>query len=379
MTNECNKTDVIEEESCGGEITIPFDPNKIRIRKDPFTLGQLIEKIECKEVVFDTDFQRKDDLWDNEKQSRLIESVLLGFPLPSFYFDEPDGNDDNVLKEERKWLVIDGLQRCSTFRNFCVTKKLILSGLEYLVDFNGLGYDQLPRTLQRRINQTSITIFILEKGTPINVKYNIFKRLNTGGLVLTPQEIRHAMNQGKPADTIAKLSRLTSFKTATNYQISTDRMEDRDFVTRFVAFYLQSYSKYQTDLDTFMTEGMASIRHLSDNECTKMISDFDKSMNTAYEIFGEDAFRKREYGSDRRKPLNKALFEVLSVAFAKLTVLESDQLISKKEQFCEKFMDLNRQLYFKNSLTQSTGKPASVRHRHEGIAKIISDTLSSTL
>jgi len=81
-----------EENNCVEEsdeshvpIKVPFDPNLIRIRRDPFTLGELIDKIEHKEVNFFTLFQRKADLWDKIKKSRLIESVLLKLPLPAFY------------------------------------------------------------------------------------------------------------------------------------------------------------------------------------------------------------------------------------------------------------------------------------------------------
>lgn len=368
--------DTVENESFGEEIVIPFDPNKIHIRQRMFTLGQLIDKIDCNEIVFDTKFQRKDDLWDDQKQSRLVESILLAIPIPAFYFDESDIDNSDLPTEERRWQVIDGLQRCSTFRNFCVKKSLVLNGLEYLTQYNGFFYDQLPKTLRRRIEQTQITLYILEKGTPENVKFNIFKRLNTGGLVLTPQEIRHAMNQGKPAKLIAQMANSAIFKSATCNKIPTDRMQDRDFVTRFVAFYLQRYQDYQSDLDSFMAEGMARIRKLTEKECNDMVSDFDKAMHAAYDIFGEDSFRKREYPSDPRKQINKALFETLSVAFAQLPQFKIDKLIERKDTFIAKFMELNRNLYFKQALSQSTGKPTAVKYRHEGVDRIIKETLN---
>ncbi len=92
-------------------ITIPFNPNMIRIRRDPFTISELVDKMEHDEIRFETPFQRKSDLWDKEKQSRLIESLLLKLPLPAFYFDETETDEDSEV-----WNVIDGLQRCSVFR-----------------------------------------------------------------------------------------------------------------------------------------------------------------------------------------------------------------------------------------------------------------------
>ncbi len=373
-----NEENQVEEEIVGNEpITIPFDPNLIRIRRDPFTLGELIDKIEYDEVNFETSFQRKSDLWDSTKQSRLIESVLLRLPLPAFYFDEIIENENDINKRRSVWQVIDGLQRCSAFNNFIVKQSLALENLEFLTRFNGAKYDDLPRELQRRINQSPITVYIVEKGTPDEVKFNIFKRINTGGLVLNAQEIRHAMNQGIAADYVASLAEMDSFKRATCNIIKTERMEDRDFVTRYVAFYLQDYAEYQPDLDSFLTKGMAKIKSVTQEEREEMKENFDKAMHTSMSIFGDDAFRKRQNPTDRRKPINKALFEVLSVYIAKLSEAQSQLLISKKELFKSKFMLLNNDPKFLYAISSGTGQKESVNRRYIDIKRIIDETLES--
>lgn len=373
-----NEENQVEEEIVGNEpITIPFDPNLIRIRRDPFTLGELIDKIEYDEVNFETSFQRKSDLWDSTKQSRLIESVLLRLPLPAFYFDEIIENENDINKRRSVWQVIDGLQRCSAFNNFIVKQSLALENLEFLTRFNGAKYDDLPRELQRRINQSPITVYIVEKGTPDEVKFNIFKRINTGGLVLNAQEIRHAMNQGIAADYVASLAEMDSFKRATCNIIKTERMEDRDFVTRYVAFYLQDYAEYQPDLDSFLTKGMAKIKSVTQEEREEMKENFDKAMHTSMSIFGDDAFRKRQNPTDRRKPINKALFEVLSVYIAKLSEAQSQLLISKKELFKSKFMLLNNDPKFLYAISSGTGQKESVNRRYIDIKRIIDEILES--
>jgi hypothetical protein len=102
-------------------------------------LDTLIKRIE-ETIQMDTSsyFQRKDDLWDIVKQSRLIESILIRFPLPAFFFD---ASDDNC------WLVVDGLQRLSSIRKFCVEKdqkkRLRLTNLEFLTHLNGSTWDDL--------------------------------------------------------------------------------------------------------------------------------------------------------------------------------------------------------------------------------------------
>ncbi len=368
----------IEAEVVGNApITVPFDPNLIRIRRDPFTLGGLIDKIEHEEVNFNTAFQRKSDLWDATKQSRLIESVLLRLPLPAFYFDEIIENENDIFKRKAIWQVIDGLQRCSAFNHFIVWRDLELTNLEFLTQFNGITYDQLPRDLQRRIQQTPITIYVVEKGTPDEVKFNIFKRINTGGLILTSQEIRHAMNQGIAAEFVAELARLPQFKNATCGIIPTDRMEDRDFVTRFVSFYTQPYTSYQPDLDSFLTKGMSSIKNLTDSELSEMKADFIRAMKTASIIFGKDAFRKRTDIGDRRKPINKALFEVQSVLFSRLDDARTEALRRNGDLYRQKFIALNRDEAFRYAISSGTGQRDSVIRRFTEINRIIQETITA--
>lgn len=368
----------IEAEVIGNEpITVPFDPNLIRIRRDPFTLGELIDKIEHQEVNFNTAFQRKSDLWDATKQSRLIESVLLRLPLPAFYFDEIIENENDIYKRKAIWQVIDGLQRCSAFNHFIVKQDLALTNLEFLTQFNNLRYGDLPRDLQRRIQQTPITINVVEKGTPHEVKFNIFKRINTGGLILTSQEIRHAMNQGIAAEYVAELAKTPQFKKATCGIIPTDRMEDRDFITRFVSFYIQPYTSYQPDLDSFLTKGMSKIKNLTEDERAEMKAGFIRAMVTASKIFGNDAFRKRTDINDRRKPINKALFEVQSVLFSRLDDAQTDALRRKGDLYQRKFIQLNRDDAFRYSISSGTGQRESIIRRFTEINRIIQETIST--
>lgn len=307
IDKEEEKTVEKEDTGSGSLMDKPFNPKQIDIKTRQMTLDLLIKRLSADPVEIDLypDFQRRDDLWNNEKQSQLIESVLINFPLPAFYFD---GTDDN------KWLVVDGLQRLSTLRNFVITKNLTLEGLEFLNKLNGKKFDDLSRPLQRQIEETTIVAYIINPGTPNEVKFNIFKRVNTGGLLMEPQEIRHAMNQGIPAKTVADLANQEAFKKATEYIIKTERMLDREFATRFVSFYITDYNDYKPDLDTFMNQSMADIKKLTEKERREMKGNFIEAMNVAKEIFGNWAFRKADKYPERRKPINKALFEVWSVS-----------------------------------------------------------------
>jgi hypothetical protein len=323
-------------------------------------------KAEPIEIDLSPAFQRKGDLWDDKKQSQLIESLLIKFPLPAFYFD---GSDNN------KWLVVDGLQRLSALRNFAILKKLKLVGLEFLNKLEGSTFDDLPRNLQRQIEEAQITAYIINAGTPEEVKFNIFKRINTGGLILNSQEIRHALNQGVPAKFVEELANSSDFKDATG-KINPDRMLDREFVTRFLAFRIKPVSEYKPDLDTYMNQKMGELKLLSENERTEIKNSFISSMKLAKEIFGDWAFRKVFDINERRRPINKALFEVWSAELSRLSENERAQLKSKGKELFANFIDLmNSDEVFVASITSATGDKTRVGYRYSKIEGIIKNTL----
>ncbi|MBF2707310.1 DUF262 domain-containing protein [Flavobacterium soyangense] len=373
--------DIIEiEEELGNEfeettkeIKIPFDPNKIKVRTDSSSIGQIIEDLEAGVINMNTEFQRLAGLWDIGKKSRLIESLILKLPIPAFYFNEMEENDLEV---------VDGLQRISTIKEFIVLKnKFKLVNLEFLHELEGLTFNELPSIYQRRIKTFQITTYVIEKGTPDEVKYNIFKRVNTGGLSLTPQEIRHAINQGRPSKLIAELVYKNSiegksFHRATDGKMSeSKRMEDRDFANRFVAFYLNSYENYKPDLDTFLNTGMSKIKEKSESEIIKLKEDYIKGLNLSFDIFKNDAFRKRFNKNDSRKPINKALFEVLTVSFAKLNNNQILELKNKKDVFKRKFIELHKNINFLRSISTGTAQKENVFRRFTEIERIIKETL----
>lgn len=342
----------------------PFDPTKIDIDTKTPSLDTLIKRIKHKTIQLDTEsyFQRKDDLWNKVNQSRLIESILIRFPLPAFFFDASD--DSN-------WLVVDGLQRLSSIRNF-VEGKLALTNLEFLTHLQGKTWNELSSDLQRLIEESQVVIYKIMPGTPTDVKFNIFKRINTGGLILEPQEIRHALFQGKPAKFIAELATMSEFLEATDYKIKTHRMLDRDYANRFLGFYLYHYNDYTPDLDTFMSKAMASINNKTDNELAKIREDFKESMKLAKVIFGKEAFRKIYRANDRMPPINKAIFDVISVQFALLSTEDRKLLGEKKNEFKNSLKEALRSdedLFL--SVTSSTGDKKRVVYRHKKIEGII--------
>jgi uncharacterized protein with ParB-like and HNH nuclease domain len=354
----------VEDTSVSDPITEPFDPALIRVESKLLTLDILLTRIRENEIDLAPDFQRA-SIWTRAAQSRLIESVLLRIPLPAFYMDATN---------EDKWLVVDGLQRLTSLNKFVIEKTLKLEGLEFLKQFKDKTYDELPRNYQRRIAETQITVFLIEENTPPEVKFNIFKRINTGGMPLSAQEIRHALNQGVATRFLAQLAESDEFKQATNNSIRPIRMADREVILRFLAFTITPYTRYRTkDFDGFLNDTMAIINKMPEAEILELNNKFKRAMNTAHAIFGDDAFRKRYDPSQRKMPFNKALFESWSVNLGRLSPEVIERLIQRKEQVKYKFIELMRNPNFHISVTQATGDIRQVETRFKSIEDLLAE------
>jgi hypothetical protein len=351
------------------EITQPFDPARIRVDTRPMVISLLLDRIRNGEIDLTPGFQRKGGIWNTRAKSQLIESLLIRIPLPAFYMDGSD---------ESKWLVVDGLQRLSTLKEFAIDKKLRLSGLEFLgKDCNAKGFDQLPRNLQRRILETQITVFLIQENTPPEVKFNIFKRINTGGLPLSSQEIRHALNQGKACTLLQNLAESQEFQTATNEGIRDDRMGDRECVLRVIAFMRTPYKEYKAgNLDAFLNDCMRALNQHADSEIRDLDRRFRRAMVDCYRLFGDRAFRKVKRGSPRRYPINRALFEVWSANIEALSPEEVDQLQGRAEKLRNRFLSVLDDDGFAAAISYGTGDPQKVRLRFSKIEEIIRETVN---
>jgi len=374
------KSDVEKEEGNENiQSEIPFDPNDITINIIPRTIGQLVDMLEYDEILVPK-FQRLPDLWNLKQKSRFIESLMLNLPIPLFYFAE--GEDKKG--KNNKWHVIDGLQRISTLESFILgdTKKeksignnkaFALESLEFRREYNGKKWDELPKDIQRRINTNQVTINLIGKNTPDEVKFTIFSRINQGSIQLTPQEIRTALFQGYRNTFIESFvsknsSHGKAFRLATDGSISSKRQEHLDFITRFLSFYLLGYRNYEPDMDSFMTRGTKKIPS-SEKEQKIIISHFNNAMKLAFYIFEEYTFRKPAENG-RRNPINKSLFEVISVNFAKLSDNEINSIKEKKSPFLMEYKKMQTKRFI-DSISTGTAAKDRVKERHERFEELI--------
>lgn len=358
----------VEDLSSGQKLTEPFDSTLIRLTTQPMTIDSLLRRIKEETLELSPESRQQAGIWTDEAQSRLIESLLIRLPLPAFYIDATD---------EDHWLVIDGLQRLTALKRFVIENSLSLCGLEFLSRFDHYTYKELPAKFKRRIRETQIMVSKIEPGTPFHLKFNIFKRLNTGGLPLSAQEIRHVLYQGQATAFLTRLAQSEAFLEATAHAISDTRMAAQELVLRFYAFTLTPASIYKAqDFNGFLNDAMAHLNQIDTVPLTELEEQFRRTMQAAEQLFGHDAFRKRYDKQHRSYPINKALFEAWSVNLNQLSDEQLQTLKARKEALTNKFIELMNQCNFNHAISQGTAEANNVRIRFEGIKGIIQEVIS---
>ena len=345
-----------------------FDPNAIDVDTSVVNLGSLLERLEANEIDLLPELQHTSDVWTSVKKSRLIESVLLALPLPSFYFSEDT--------ETNRLLIVDGLQRLSAFSDFCISKKLKLQGMQFLTELEGVTYDKLDRTHIRRIKSLKVTVNTFRKNTPLKVKLVLFQRVNAAGVPLTPQEMRNALYSQKATDLLRRMAKLDSFGNATGGKIPSKRMTDCDFANRFVAFYLYG-EEYDGNLEEFMGDALEKVSKMQQQDLDLILKSFDRSMQVCYTLLGDTAFKRPDPQEPNRfLKTNKALFEVLSVSIAHLTVKEQGILVQRKNRFRSEIYSLCKNEDFIQSITLGTANILQVDYRHTKVKQLIKQVIS---
>lgn len=345
-----------------------LDSSKISIVPKTLSVEAIVKKLKYNEIDLDTEFQRKRSLWTETVKSQLIESLMIQLPIPPMYFDARDTG---------KWKIIDGLQRLCTLNEFLLEGKWRLTGLEYLADYNNCSMDDLPRIYQRRIEEGQLAFYLILPETPEGVKYSLFKRINTPGLKLEPQEIRHALFQGNATDLLKELAETELFRKATGNDVPSLRMQDREMVLRYLALHYLGADEYKNcSIDEYLNKAMVYLNRQDDNfikQCRKLYFD---SLDCIYRIFGKYAFRRiSKIRQEDIKPINTALFEGWLNGVSNLSPEERELLIQKKEEVKNLYIEeLDKKSSFYSDI--GSGKYRSFIRRNETIQKIIAEALN---
>jgi len=329
VNDKNNKEDEIQLENADELESMKYEGNtdsyifkEVRVTKKDFSVYELLRKYKQGKLILDVKFQRK-EVWDERQKSELIESILMGLPLPIFYFKQSDNS---------RYVVVDGKQRLSALFEY-LTNGFSLKNLKILDFLNTKKFKDLEDELgiyQSQLEDYQIYSHVILPPTPDKILFDIFDRVNRGGTQLNKQEIRNALYQGKGMEMIHDITKSESFQKATRIKPEKDsRMKGAYLLTRFFAFFLYFNGKltingksyqYNGDCDNLIEIALNYLNSCEDIDLMDLKTKTENALENTYFYLGKLAFRKEE-----SYPINMNLFE--TTLYLMVNVMEQKEEI----------------------------------------------------
>lgn len=287
------------------ELSDDYPIDEFLIRSETRTVYDVLRRIRRNQYVMDPEFQR-DFIWNEPRQSKLIESVLMRIPLPVFYLAED---------EDGQMVVVDGLQRLSTFRHF-VEDGLSLR-LKHRPDLDRKTFADLSPKLQNRIEDCNLLMYVIDAKVQDRARLDIFERVNSGE-PLTRQQMRNSLYLGPGTRFLKKEANSKAFLNATGRSLSRATMRDRELVNRFCAFQLFSHHAYRGDMDDFLAQTLKHMNQMSEDDLKTLSREFRNGLENNFFIFQKHAFRKHKASQVRRSVINASLWDVMVTGLSRI-------------------------------------------------------------
>ncbi len=367
MTETTNDIDFEGEESLETtqlENADEYPIISVKSQQRQYSIREICEYIDEKVIILDPDFQR-DRQWSREQDSDLIESILMGLPLPLFYFF----SDKRGISQ-----VVDGRQRLSAIHDF-LNEKFSLIKTKILKQYEGKNIKSLPPEIASKFMRTQLLINEIQYPTPERIKYDLFDRVNRGGTKLNNQQMRNALYLGKSTRLINKLSENQTFQKVVGINNSNRHkwhsvMKDRYIIIRFLAFYLLIDGKLAgyklgDDIDEFLAFVMGEkINKMDDNEINELELKFILAMERAYSVDKDLIFR---FNTQWRSPVNLILFEMIGYFLLKISV----DIIEDKPKIKAYISNLKESL--NNETLKRSNKSAVIKERIKIVREKLQD------
>ncbi|TJX13632.1 DUF262 domain-containing protein [Tissierella creatinini] len=338
-----------------------------------WTTETIVLQLEKGNIDLNPTFQRR-DAWTDQEKSKLIESLILGIPVPPIILAESK-------EKKNSYIVIDGKQRLLSLRRFFskisqkefeekslneknVFRQLKLSGLEILKNLNGCSYDDVEKEDEEYITNLenqSIRTIVIKNWPDESFLYTVFLRLNTGSKKLSPQELRQAL---KPGKFLTYLDDATadsdSIKRMLNNKSADPRMKDIEMALRYYAFKY-FIEEYNGNLKNFLDTTCERLNNSWDNDSDEIISEFKELENAiefSYEVMSEKSPFSRHTNGISNNRFNRSIFELFSYYFSEENIR---QLVSENpDEFKSKFILLNDNPEFVSAITDTTKETSRV-------------------
>lgn len=349
-------------EGVGGSEDASWDDyplDSLLIRNEHRTVHDVLRRIEKGSFIMDPDFQR-DFIWPPAKQSRLIESVVMRIPLPVFYLAED---------ARGRMVVLDGIQRLHTFKNF-VNDELPLR-LTGRSELDGKRFGDLSPKLQNRVEDCSLILYILDSSVPDRARLDIFERVNSG-VPLSRQQMRNALYMGEATRFLKDESRTDVFLEATGRSLRTENMRDREFVNRFAAFRLLGVGQYR-DMDDFLADALTKMNQQPEL-LAELSSEFRTAVTNNYAVFGRHAFRKHHRDQEARSVINASLWDVMTTGLSRFP---AEVVRDRADDLLSSFFPLLENGAFNDAITYSPNSVKKVRRRFEMAGQLFDEVFGA--
>jgi len=349
--------DIIEDE-------IPYNVQDIRVEQKMITVYQIEHWIESDMLNLKPEYQRN-LVWNDSRKSALIESLMLKIPIPAFYLDEDTDGVKNV---------IDGMQRLSTIHDF-LNDEFVLKKMQYLTKCEKKKFSELDIKFRSRIEETMLAVNILDERCPQMVKFDVFRRVNTGGVPLNPQEIRNIMAKSEVRILLKEMANSNEFAEATNLKVKDTRMGAQELCLRYLSILL-NYDWENKELKNYfgllktMDSTILELNRMTDEQRDKILQDFKLVLNQCKVILKELSFCKLD-----NNKINKSLFTSWVVALNILKI-DNSSIEEKAELIRNRYVEVLRNgSEFYDAITSSTGTKKHVCIALETIRNILEECI----
>jgi len=329
--------------------------NNLTTDRLDMSYGEIINMYEADELIINPEFQRL-FRWKNYQKTRFIESILLGIPTPPIFVAE----DTNG-----KWELVDGLQRLSTVLSFFGLLKnsdknnWVMNKGDLVEELEGFNKESLPVKFQRNIKRAYCRVEVIKWDSQLDMRYELFNRLNTGGSSLTEQEIRNCIFRGNTIefnDYLNKMANEECFIELTD--VSQNKKEElylEELVLRFTALY-NKYNEMEDNLSKFLTTYM---KNVTSNKWQLNYEEMEYLFKETIKILKE--LNLKDVFSSTNHQFSSSYFDGIMIGIAK----NIEYYKANKNYIKEKIIQLKSDKIFANNMGSNSGGKTRVQKRIE--------------
>jgi hypothetical protein len=340
---------------------IPPNKRKLHTESYDFSIATIYDHMEQGNIYIPR-FQRS-YVWNRGQASRLIESLVIQCPIPVLYFDQ---------STDSRFSVIDGNQRLTSIKLF-LEDEFALKGLTAYPELENLFWSDLDPRIQRHIKNRTLRCIAILQDTHPQIKFDVFERLNTGSVQLTPQELRHGVYHGPLIDKVESLSRNSHWKEITRIK-SDKRMKRSELVLRFLAM-TNDLENYFKPLGGFLNAFAEKHQHAKEHQLDAFERDFVRSVKAMSELYGDLSFRPFNKDFKAQNAINAALLDAQMVAVHKLDPDLSGFTKRDQQQLWTATAELFQSPEFSKTIGAGTSAKTSVVRRIEIYTEFLADQL----